>query len=322
MDNEKQKDEITALESIYNKEEFSYSNDDKLYQCNFKIFITLPEEYYFTYKDTRYPEKSIEKVKISHLPPLSLYVTLPEDYPSASPPMFSLSAIWLCHTPLAKLCKKLDSLWEENKGLEILFVWVGFLQHETLQFLNIKQSISMDSVYTSYKIALEKAQNIERHVEENEAKETVAKDTNNSSRSSCSSKSGKSSKKEFQRQRYKGIENRKIDKRAFSDCPFGKNPIQVLIDYNEKRNHIEFNKSLYTCKICFTDKLGEHCLNFYPVLIYFVKLASVVTLKSKLKTGMYKIFLVPNKNVLLKQHLDKLKIWLVQKCLLNMTLYY
>ncbi|KAI4476313.1 hypothetical protein M0804_013681 [Polistes exclamans] len=294
MDSEKQKDEITALESIYNKEEFSYSNDDKLFQCNFKIFITLPEEYYFTYKDTRHSEKSIEKVQISHLPPLSLYVTLPEDYPSTSPPMFSLSTVWLCHAPLAKLCKKLDSLWEENKGLEILFVWVGFLQHETLQFLNIKQSISMDSVYTSYKIALEKAQNSERHVEEsslpkhveeNETKETVAKDMNNSSRSSCSGKSNKSSKKEFQRQRYKGIENRKIDKRAFSDCPFGKNPIQVLIDYNEKRNHIEFNKSLYTCKICFTDKLGEHCFKFLPCSHIFCKTCISGYVEVKIKDG-------------------------------------
>ncbi|XP_015187398.1 PREDICTED: E3 ubiquitin-protein ligase RNF14-like [Polistes dominula] len=289
MDTEKQKDEITALESIYNEEEFSYNNEDKLYQCNFKIFITLPEGYYFTYKDNRYPEESTEKVQISHLPPLSLYVTLPEDYPSTSPPMFSLSSVWLCYASLAKLCTKLDNLWEENKGQEILYLWVAFLQYETLQYLNIKESISMNTVYTSYKITLDKVQNFDRsieesskHVDEKEAKETTAKDLNNSNRSSCSYKTNK---KEFQRQRFKGIENRRIDKRAFSDCPYGKNPIQVLIDYNEKRNQIEFNKSMYTCNICFTDKLGEHCFQFLPCSHIFCKSCITGYVEVKIKDG-------------------------------------
>lgn len=293
MDSEKQKDEITALESIYNKEEFSYYNEDKLYQCNFKIFINFPVGYYFTYGDSRYPEQPAEKVQISHLPPLSLYVTLPENYPSTSPPMFTLCTSWLCQAPLAKLCKKLDSLWEENKGQEILFIWIGFLQHETLQFLNIEQCVSMNYIYTAYKIALEKAQssqkqvqeqNSKKHledqssqklVEEQEAKETIAKDTS----------SGKNIKKQLQRKRYKGKEHRKIDKRAFSNCPFGKNPIQFLIDYNEKRNYIEFNKSLYTCKICFTDKLGEHCIKFLPCSHVFCKNCISDYVEVKIKDG-------------------------------------
>ncbi|KAI4476388.1 hypothetical protein M0802_014875 [Mischocyttarus mexicanus] len=288
MDNEKQKDEICALESIYNKEEFSCYIEDKLHQCNFKIFINLPKEYYFTYKDSRHPEETTEKIKVLHLPPLSLYVTLPEDYPSISQPMFTLSSSWLCQTMLAKLCKKLDSLWEENKGLEILFSWIEFLQHETLQFLNIEQSVSIDYIYTSYKIALEKAQNSQKymeHLDENETNDTIAVDTNNTRRSSCSSKSNK---KELQRQRYKGIENRKIDKRAFSDCPFGKNPIQFLTDYNEKRDYIEFNKSLYTCKICFTDKLGEHCIKFLPCSHIFCKTCISGYIEVKIKDGSVK----------------------------------
>ncbi|KAF7407221.1 hypothetical protein HZH66_001758 [Vespula vulgaris] len=289
MDSEKQKDEITALESIYNKEEFSYYNEDKLYQCNFKIFINLPVGYYFTYSDNRYREQPAEKVEISHLPPLSLYVTLSENYPSNSPPMFTLCTSWLCQAPLSKLCRKLDSLWEENKGQEILFVWIGFLQHETLQFLNIEQCISMNYIYTSYKIALEKAQNFQKHIEEqssqkhleeHEAIETIAKDT-----SSKRSSSNKNSEKELQRQRYKERKPKKIDKRAFSDCPFGKNPIQFLIDYNEKRNHIEFNKSLYTCKICFTDKLGEHCIKFLPCSHIFCKNCISDYLEIKIKDG-------------------------------------
>lgn len=35
------------------------------------------------------------------------------------------------------LCRRLDELWEENQGCEILFTWIQFLKEETLEFLAI-----------------------------------------------------------------------------------------------------------------------------------------------------------------------------------------
>lgn len=35
------------------------------------------------------------------------------------------------------LCRRLDELWEENQGCEILFTWIQFLKEETLDFVGI-----------------------------------------------------------------------------------------------------------------------------------------------------------------------------------------
>lgn len=247
MDREKQKDEITALESIYNEEEFSYREESDRYDCTFKIFVNLPTEYHLSYKDLRHEEDSTQKAQISYLPPLMLHVVLPEDYPSVLAPSFTLCSSWLRPSALAKLCKKLDSLWESNKQ-EILFTWVGFLQDETLQFLKIKEHLNMDYMYTSYKKTLEKLQASQANKavdESSQSNSETHKDSN--------------------------VSKKTIDKRVILDCPVGRNPIQMLIDYNEKRKQIEFKKNFYTCNICFTDKSGEHCTQFFPCTHTFCK---------------------------------------------------
>lgn len=35
------------------------------------------------------------------------------------------------------LCRRLDELWEENRGCEVLFTWIQFLKEETLDFVGI-----------------------------------------------------------------------------------------------------------------------------------------------------------------------------------------
>ncbi|KYN38237.1 E3 ubiquitin-protein ligase RNF14 [Trachymyrmex septentrionalis] len=193
MDYEKQKDEVTALESIYTEEEFSYHEENGRFECTFKIFVNLPAKCHLSYKDLRHEVDLAQEVQISYLPPLTLHVTLPEDYPSMSAPTFMLCSSWLYPVVLSKLCRKLDILWENSKQ-EILFIWVEFLQDKTLSYLKIKDH-----------------------------------------------------------------------------CPIGRNPIQMLIDYNEKRKQIEFKKNFYTCNICFTDKSGEHCTQFLPCAHTFCK---------------------------------------------------
>ncbi|XP_011151656.1 E3 ubiquitin-protein ligase RNF14 [Harpegnathos saltator] len=250
MDYEKQKDEVTALESIYNKEEFSYNEKNNQFDCTFNIFVNLPTTYYLTYKDLRHEADSTQKVQISYLPPLTLHVILPEDYPSISAPVFTLCSSWLRLSALAKLCKKLDLLWENSKQ-EILFTWVEFLQNETLKFLKIKEYLDMDYIYTSYKKTLEKIQILQANKETGEC---------HKQHNSEVSKESTATKK-----------NNSIDKRAILECPIGRNPIQVLVNYNEQRKQIEFKKNFYTCNICFTDKSGEHCTQFLPCAHTFCK---------------------------------------------------
>lgn len=261
MDYEKQKDEVTALESIYNKEEFSYNEENSQFDCTFKIFINLPTMYYLTYKDLRHEVDSAQKVQISYLPPLMLHVILPEDYPSVSAPTFTLCSSWLLPSALAKLCKKLDLLWESSKQ-EILFTWVEFLQNETLKFLKINEYLDMDYMYTSYKKILEKVQ--------------ASKETGESHKQ-CNSEVSKESTV--------SKKSNSIDKRAILECQVGRNPIQVLVDYNEQRKHIEFKKNFYTCNICFTDKSGEHCTQFLPCAHTFCKDCIKGYFEVKIKEG-------------------------------------
>ncbi|XP_076231468.1 E3 ubiquitin-protein ligase RNF14 [Calliopsis andreniformis] len=276
MDSEKQKDEIIALESIYNTEEFSYEEENGHYQCTFKIFVNLPTDYTIIYKDLRYPEELEQKIIVSHLPPLTLHINLPESYPSVSPPKFTLYSSWLRLSLLAELCKKLDKLWVENKGQEILFMWVAFLQDETLEYLKIQESLNISHAYTRYKTALEKVQNNQK----NKIKDNIDAE--------CSIEDVKSKTKTEVNIQYlskKNLVHKHYDKRAILDSPSGRNPIQALTDYNEKRNQIEFKKNFYTCKICFVDKIGEHCTQFLPCSHVFCKDCITCYFEVKIKDG-------------------------------------
>lgn len=92
MDTEKQKDEIIALKSIFTEEEFSH--DEKTPQlCIINIYLSLPDKFNVIHKGG--DDDSLKRMNISHLPPLQLFVTLPEDYPSTRPPNFTLHSSWL-----------------------------------------------------------------------------------------------------------------------------------------------------------------------------------------------------------------------------------
>lgn len=304
MDYEKQKDEITALESIYNEEEFSYHEENGRFDCTFKIFVNLPAKYHLTYRDLRHETDSKQEVQISYLPPLTLHVTLLEDYPSESAPMFTLCSSWLRPIILSKLCKKLDLLWENSKQ-EILFTWMEFLQDETLKFLKIKDHLNMDYMYTSYKKTLEKLQNLQ-----------INKEIGEQCNKQCNSEISKENKENISKK------INIIDKRAILDCPIGRNPIQILIDYNEKWKQIEFKKNFYTCNICFTDKLGEHCTQFFPCTHTFCKDCIKSYFEVKIKEGNVQNICCPEEKCKFEATPNQVIIFLYIFLLVNIEILY
>lgn len=42
---------------------------------------------------------------------------------------------------MSSLCRRLDELWEENQGVEILFTWIQFLKETALDFLGIQSPL-------------------------------------------------------------------------------------------------------------------------------------------------------------------------------------
>lgn len=287
MDNEKQKDEIVALESIYNEEEFTYREVEERYECTAKIFIRLPESYYVNYKDTKAHEQPVTKVPIAHLPPLELYISMPVDYPSKSAPKFTLCCSWLQHSTLSKLCRKLDELWKENEEQEIIFTWMAFLQDETLSYLSIQDHLDLSHAYTAHLAGLAKDKNVADKKEETknstEGKPGLEKD-----------EKAQTTRKPMQKKRWRKQNTKKpMDPRAIVDRSININPIQMLVDYNEKRIRIEFKKSFYKCNICFNEKSGEQSTEFTPCKHVFCKECIHGYLASKITDGNVKNICCP-----------------------------
>jgi hypothetical protein len=45
--------------------------------------------------------------------------------------------IWNLSLQLMSLCKKLEEIWKENEGTEVLFLWTQFLKEDSLKFLKV-----------------------------------------------------------------------------------------------------------------------------------------------------------------------------------------
>ncbi|XP_023285161.1 E3 ubiquitin-protein ligase RNF14 isoform X2 [Seriola lalandi dorsalis] len=112
-DKEAQEDELLALASIYDEEEFRQAESAQ--GGEIQLCLELPPDF---------------KVVV-------------KDYPSTSSPIFTLSSKWVTRAQMSSLCRRLDELWEENQGCVILFMWIQFLKEEALDFLCIQSPLEV-----------------------------------------------------------------------------------------------------------------------------------------------------------------------------------
>jgi len=69
---------------------------------------------------------------VKHLPPLTLQLSLPSEYPIAGgPPSFHLACVWLTSGQLAHLCSLMDIKAEEMSGSPVIFSWGELLRDAT-----------------------------------------------------------------------------------------------------------------------------------------------------------------------------------------------
>ena len=111
-DGEQQEDELLALASIYDERIFIQSSEEKGGQFN--VFLELPKPFQLKIQSRYLPKNSRRKkigtsesanaaqktenyevLEVDYLPPIVLNFRFPEDYPSRSPPLFTLSCKWL-----------------------------------------------------------------------------------------------------------------------------------------------------------------------------------------------------------------------------------
>ncbi|XP_034033928.1 E3 ubiquitin-protein ligase RNF14 [Thalassophryne amazonica] len=238
-DAEAQEDELLALSSIYDEEEFQRAESAQGGEIH--VCLELPPDFKVVVKG----EKTTE-YNICFLPPLVLNFELPPDYPSASPPKFTLSSKWMTRAQMSSLCRRLDELWEESQCSVVLFTWIQFLKEEAMDFLGIQSPL--ETIQAGNKAGSEHRKTDHedvRHcgsVSENheEMKTEVKKETSESHSLSSS----------------------QLDPRAILLRDPRSELLPQLMDFDEGQRQKVFDSKVFCCAICFVEKLGSSCICF------------------------------------------------------------
>ncbi|XP_030216607.1 E3 ubiquitin-protein ligase RNF14 [Gadus morhua] len=249
-DREAQEDELLALASIYDEEEFHRA--EAAQGGEIQLCLELPAAFKVAVKGEKQAEYDV-----SFLPPLVLNFELPVDYPTASSPVFTLSSKWLTRTQMSALCRRLDQLWGENQGCVVLFTWVQFLKEEALDFLAIASPLVVVRMGS-------KAAHVDRsradaaagprpeNLPDNEEDVKERKRTQAKTRTEAQSPSSVSPPPEASEQ----------DPRAVLVADPRADLLPQLLDFDEAQRKKVFDGRVFGCGICFLEKLGAACLCF------------------------------------------------------------
>ncbi|XP_029925474.1 E3 ubiquitin-protein ligase RNF14 [Myripristis murdjan] len=239
-DKEAQEDELLALASIYDEEEFHRAETAQ--GGEIQLCLELPPDFKVVVKGEKQSEYNV-----CFLPPLVLNFELPADYPSTSSPVFTVSSKWLTRAQMSSLCRRLDDLWEENQGSVVLFTWVQFLKEEALDFLNIQSPLEIIRVGSKAGVERRKAEGatpaVKQSETENHEKKRQARKGQSEPQSSLSSSC-------------------QLDPRAVLLVDPRTDILPQLLDFDEAQRQKVFDSKVFCCGICFTEKLGSSCFCF------------------------------------------------------------
>uniref|UniRef100_A0A0B6ZMY6 RBR-type E3 ubiquitin transferase n=1 Tax=Arion vulgaris TaxID=1028688 RepID=A0A0B6ZMY6_9EUPU len=149
---------------------------------------------------------------VKYLSPLYLQLTLPPSYPSTDPPECHLSCDWLTMDQLTSLSQAIDTLWNESCQMPVIYNWVHWLENTVLSHLGITDHL----VLKPFMSQIEKDDKDEVNLNED------------------------------------------IDQ-----------VIASLVQYNQEQRNIEFCKTLQECPLCFSEKPGEHFFRMIDCQHYY-----------------------------------------------------
>lgn len=217
---EEQENELLVLESIYDSTVFSVEKGERPPWGHFLACVDLPKPFHVLIPRVNSPEET-QEIEVEYLPPIRLDFQLPRDYPSTSWPLFCLSCPWLTKRELESLCKALDRCWDQDPNVVVLYRWMGLLQDESLQLLNIQSKHDLKPLVEELKWF--------RH-----------------------SKGSVEWQKRVRRFRGKG----RYDGRCFKELLDPRNLATMLSDYNSQQKRRAFESQWLMCQVCLTLKLG------------------------------------------------------------------
>ncbi|KAK6162172.1 hypothetical protein DH2020_002013 [Rehmannia glutinosa] len=141
---------LLVMESIYGDNIFILDNQSGLKCFQVHIHVEVPKGLPITAKfnSSNFHEERDGDVsdfsysfQVEYLPPIVLTCLLPKSYPSNHAPYFTVSVQWLGSTKISDLCCKLDSIWLEQAGQEVIYQWVEWLHGCTLSYLGFDAEI-------------------------------------------------------------------------------------------------------------------------------------------------------------------------------------
>ncbi|KAI4351163.1 hypothetical protein L6164_005543 [Bauhinia variegata] len=147
-----QEDELLVMESIYGENIFNLDRKKGLRGFQVHVHIEVPCEILVTAKlnspnevESKHSKSDdfLYSFNVQYIPPLVLTCILPKTYPSHQPPIFAISVRWLDSMSISSLCSKLDSIWTEQQGQEVLYQWVEWLQGSSLSYLGFDKEIKL-----------------------------------------------------------------------------------------------------------------------------------------------------------------------------------
>ncbi|XP_020203090.1 E3 ubiquitin-protein ligase RNF14 [Cajanus cajan] len=147
-----QQDEMLVVESIYGENVFSLERWKDLRCFQIHIHIDVLGEIPILAKLNSLnqletvnsnSDEFLYTFKVQYLPPIVLTCLLPKSYPSHQKPIFTLSVKWLEPLKITSLCSKLDSIWAEQQGQEVIYSWVEWLHGCSLSHLGFDEGITL-----------------------------------------------------------------------------------------------------------------------------------------------------------------------------------
>ncbi|XP_047230227.1 E3 ubiquitin-protein ligase RNF14-like [Girardinichthys multiradiatus] len=281
-DFEEQEDELLALQSIFGSEEFLRHESKSAGE--FRVSVELPAGFNVLLKHG----EEIRQYDVSFLPPLLLTFELPEDYPSSSPPFFTLTCSWLTDPQLTSLSNQLTDLYQATGNTVVLFSWIQFLREDALKHLNIHTLLELPSDHSKILQTNQAQQDVECYKAEEKESSPQSEppdDQNHHVSSNLSPPPGDAAQgSDFTASNTSETTDdflsSAVDKfelsESVTDIPPNKDhsysglsltPSQMLLsqilihDAEQKRK--VFAATLFDCGVCFTSWLGSECLQLY-----------------------------------------------------------
>ncbi|KAG8066055.1 hypothetical protein GUJ93_ZPchr0004g39385 [Zizania palustris] len=154
-----QEDEIFALEAIFGDSVTIFNKKGGQRSFQVHLHIEIPDGIdalarlnygagslkYGAVQDVDGSDNLVYKFRVKHLPPILLTCIMPSSYPSHQPPLFTISVEWMDKMMISSLCDMLDTIWDDQKGMEVAYQWAQWLQSSSLSHLGFVNEIVLSS---------------------------------------------------------------------------------------------------------------------------------------------------------------------------------